>query len=376
MNKKIKFRYYIKLKKPFVFKNNLYFEKVYQLKEDENFYYFYVYNFNNKIYYDDSYTIEVLDLSKGKTKIFLRKYLITLLGLMLFILSLFLLNNNVTEIKFEKEEYYNQEVYEYVYNKLQGDKFKFINKKEINYINSEIRSIFYGYQWVSIKKKGTIIYIDIAKTDDDKIITDDNVPGGLYSKYDAIIKGYAIEKGTSLIKKDCSVNAGDELISGKITLYDNKYEFIHAKGYVIGEVAEYITLNIDKSTNDIVRTGRVFKDREYIFFGNKKNKEYNQFENFDVEYKDKFKIGNIFKIVDVYIYELKEVRNEYSLEDAYDYAKSEIISQFNENKKYQNEKIISLELINGYLKDDVYYVTYLLTSDKDISEFKEYIDIN
>ena len=74
------------------------------------------------------------------------------------------------------------------------------------------------------------------------------------------------------------------------------------------------------------------------------------------------------------IYELKEVHTEYSLEDAYDYAKSEIINEFNENKEYDNEMIKQIELINGYLKNDIYYVTYLVQSEKEISYFKEYIN--
>ena len=36
--------------------------------------------------------------------------------------------------------------------------------------------------------------------------------------------------------------------------------------------------------------------------------------------------------------------------------------------------IKQIELINGYLKNDIYYVTYLVQSEKEISYFKEYIN--
>lgn len=375
---KSKYRYYVKIQKPFIFKNNIYFEKTFNVTEDENYYYFYVYNYNHRLIDsldDDSkekLNIQIIDLKNNAFKQIINKYFITILGLLLFVSMLFILNRNITEIKFINEEYYDIEVYQYVYDYLNGDKYKFINKKTINEINEEIRSVFYKYQWISVVKKGTIIYIDIAKTDDDKTVVDDNTPGGLYSNYDAIIKGYAIEKGVSLIKKDISVSIGDELISGVLPLYDNKFEYIHAKGYVIGEVNEYITKEIDKRVENLVRTGRFTKVRKYAFFDKGSNKEYDQYDNYEVEYKSIFKLGKIFEVLDVYIYELKEDVREYTLEDAYEYTKSLIIDDFNANREFPSEKIISMQLINGYLKDNVYYVTYFVSIEKNISYFEPY----
>ncbi len=369
-----KYRYYFKIHKPFVFKDNIYFEKVFELKDDEDFYYFYVYNFNKNIYNDKTINFEVQKLNKGQIIEFIKKYLITFIGLLLFISVLFIINKNITEIRFSNNDYYDQEVYEYVFQKLDGTRFKFISQNQINKINKEIRSVFYKYQWISIRKEGTIIYIDIAKTDDDKLIDESKVPGGLYSEYDAIIKGYVIKKGTSLIKKDMSVSKGDELISGIITLYNNNVEFIHPHGYVIGEVTEYITIKVEKVHEDLIRTGNVITKNKIILFNKSKEEEFDQFENYETEKKSKFKLGNFLEIIELKIYELKEVHTEYSLEDAYDYAKSEIINEFNENKEYDNEMIKQIELINGYLKNDIYYVTYLVQSEKEISYFKEYIN--
>ena len=366
---KNKYRYYVKIKKPFIFKNNLYFEKVFNLSEDTEFYYFYVMGYKDSVL---NLECEIIDLYKGCKINFIKKYLITIIGLILFIFILSLVNNNVTEIKFKNDDLYDEEVYKYVCNKLKGNKYKFISNQQINNINENIRSVFYKYQWLSISKVGTIIYIDATLASDDQIENSNNQVGGLYSKYDAIIKGYFIKKGLSLIKKDVSVNVGDELISGKIPLYDNKVELIHPEGYVIGEVSEYITKEINKFESNIKRSGKFKKYRNFIFFGKTNNKEYKDYDNYDIEYKSIFKIDKIFEIQEVKIYENIEITNEYSLEDSKSYAKSLIIDEFNQNKLYDNEKIVDIKYINGYLNNDMYYVTYLIVSLKNISEFIPY----
>ena len=120
-------------------------------------------------------------------------------------------------------------------------------------------------------------------------------------------------------------------------------------------------------------TNRFFKKyRNFIFFGKTKYKEYDDYDNYDIEYKTIFKIGKIFEIQEVKIYENIEISNEYTLDDSINYAKSLIIDEFNQNKQYDNEKIIDLQYIKGYLDKDVYYVTYLIVSLKNISEFIPY----
>ena len=366
---KNKYRYYVKIKKPFIFKNNKYFEKVFNLSEDGEFYYFYVMNYKDSVF---DLECEIIDLYKGCKTNFLKKYLITLIGLVLFLFTLSLVNNSVTEIKFKNDDLYDDEVYHYVFDRLKGNKYKFISNYDINNINESIRSVFYKYQWLSISKVGTIIYIDATIAYDDQTENSNNQVGGLYSKYDAIVKGYVIKKGLSLIKKDISVSAGDELISGRIPLYDNKVELIHPEGYVIGEVSEYVTKEINKVEINIKRSGNFKKYRNFIFFGKTKYKEYDDYDNYDIEYKTIFKIGKIFEIQEVKIYENIEISNEYTLDDSINYAKSLIIDEFNQNKQYDNEKIIDLQYIKGYFDKDVYYVTYLIVSLKNISEFIPY----
>ena len=275
--------YYVKVRKPFDLKNNKYFNKIYNITEDDSFYYFYVNTYDKSINDDINNEIIIKKISKFKFKYFFTRYIVSVIGFICFIIILILINNSVTSIKFNDDYLYDQEVYDYVYNHLDGNNFKFLSKKQINEINKNIRSRFSNFQWISISKKGTIIYIDISKINDDKKNVKSDIPGGLYAKYDAIVKGYVIESGTSLIKTNTSVNKDDELISGIINLYDDKKEYVHPEGYVIGEVSEYITTKVDKINEKTIRTGKFIKKRKIIFLNEVKNFEVKEFENYEIE---------------------------------------------------------------------------------------------
>lgn len=297
---------------------------------------------------------------------FLKKYFISLLFIVIFIMLIIILNKTIIKIEFTNNEYYSKEVYDtvkeninYIY------KFGYLNK-DLETINKDLRSKFYQYQWINIEKKGTKLLINISKTNDDKVDNSEKRKGSLYSKYDAYILGYYCEQGKVIIQNNIFVNKGDELISGNVPGYNNNNNLVTAKGYVIGEVTEYISLNIKKVTVNEKRTGNMVKKISFKpSFNNIK------FEKYDYEIHNIFKIGN-FSLKKIYYYEKKEYKELISKDEAINIGINKINYLFNENKKYKFEKIISIKDINIVDKETYFQIHYKVNKIIDITEFISY----
>ena len=333
---------------------------------------------NGFIYFDcnlkefnDIEVLEIKDNYKNKVKKNIFLWGILFISFTIFCTFYVIMSKNVTEIRFLRPEMASKSIYESVEKYLDRYLCFAFLEKDVTEINKELRSEFYDYEWVSIKKEGTIIYIDVVNNKD--IINNDEkeIKGSLYSKYDAVIEGYFIEKGSSEIRLNRSVNKGDLLISGYIKHYNETLEYVEAKGYVIGTVIEEELLNIEKVKTEIVRTGNYQEKTIYVFNGKVLNNPISKYENYETEYKDVFNLFKIFNVKKVIFYELVTNESYYNIDKAKEVALQEIDKKFNEEKRYDFEKIIDKKIISIIENEYVYEICVSVKKKVDITEFIE-----
>ena len=313
---------------------------------------------------------ESIDLNKKRFLFFIKEYSITLIGILLFLFMLIIINRTITEIEFVDNNTYDEDVLNVINDELDTFyKFKFLNKK-LSLINDRLKQTFYEYEWINVEKEGSKLLVNITKsTDINNNINNDNFTyGSLYSKYDAYIIGYYVKNGKIVISNNMSVRKDDELISGIIPIYSDKYMYVKADGYVIGEVYENIDITVYKYNSFIERSGR-FITYNKVLFGNQDIDS--PFENYDTVITEVFSLFKFIKYVKVELYELVERNISYDSDSGNLYAKSQILKEFNENSKYDFEKIVSVKLLNMHETDDSYVYTYGVKSIRDITYFKE-----
>ena len=287
-------------------------------------------------------------------------------------LIIYFLSKIILKIEFFNNEYYSIEVYDYV-----NSKVKYVNKigllkEDISIINKDLRNKFYQYQWIDIEKKGTSIFINISKTTDDKIEVESDKVGSLYSRYDAYILGYYCKSGNILIQNNSFVQKDEELISGVIPKYNTNGEFVRASGYVIGEVTTFENIKIKKKIDERIRSGNITRYKQISFLKQKSNSPY---EEYEMEKRVLFKIGNLILLEEITYYELISNTITYNENDALIYGKSMIYNNFISNKKYDFEKIFSIKELNIKEDNSYFYLSYKVNKKIDICYFSD-IKIN
>lgn len=312
--------------------------------------------------------MEVLNMHRQKRNKLLDRYLITMIGMLFFLLFLINQSYTVTSVVFTNYNTYNVEIEKSVdqYFRKVGP-FRYLNK-DLNDINLELKSKFYEYEWIGVRKKGTILYLDIKILNDEIPPNNDSTPGSIYAKYEGIVKMYHVENGIVVVQEEQYIMQGDLLISGDIIHYGDIPEKSKAKGFVIAEVLEYQEFIIPKKEVQKIRTGRLEKNQNISFFkGNGKNES--KFTEYETEYEAPFLIKGMLKMNRYYNYEIKEVETYYTKEDAIRYGISKIYNQFKLNKKNEYEKIIFCNNINVEEEDSYYKLKYLVKTYKNIGEF-------
>lgn len=325
---------------------------------------------NNKNY-DDIELIEVVDNYKYNIKKNGLLWFIFIFGMVIFCAFFIIMSKTITEIRFLREEMYSKSVYESVEKYLDRYLCFAFLEKDIIEINKELRSEYFDYEWINIKKEGTVLYIDVIKNENVIIDNQRDIKGSLYSKYDTYIEGYYTERGSCELRLNRSVKKGDLLISGYIKHYDGRMELVGAKGYVIGTIIENEVINVDKINESIERSGNKEEKKIYVFNNKSLNNPLSSYENYEIEYKNIINIFNLFYIRKVTYYELITKTESVSKEEAESIALKNIEKEFNENKKYGFEEIIDKKIISVFENEYDYEICVAVKKKVDITELIE-----
>ena len=264
----------------------------------------------------------------------------------------------VSEIKVNGEYPINDEVINNIKsNEKKLFTFSFMN---LNYEakGKELRSIFYEYEWISVSKKGSVIYVDVVNSGQTNNKDNDVVLGDLISKCDAMISSYMVFSGKGIIKENQLVKKGDILIKGE------------AKGYILGVVYEEINITVMKENKEEVKTGNVNKYNLLNIFG--KDIRFNESSYLKKETQEElvFNIPWVLKINKIEEYEKNDIIKVYNKEEAIKKAITLIKTDFEGKKVLNDETILRIEPLITTDNNDSFIITFLVKKIISIGEYK------
>lgn len=289
------------------------------------------------------------------------------------IFIIFILNNFfVRKIEFKDKKYYNEEIYECVlnYSKKIGKYYFF--KDTINHISVELREKYYQYAYIGLLKRGSKVLIEIEtqtiKSEENK---SNNLIGEYVSKADGTIEKIKIESGNVLVKYNEVVKKDQILVTSNLLYNENlfsKDKIVPLKGYVIARTREYKEISVLKEEYIKIITNI---DKKKYNISYKNNKNYNQNNKFTKEY-NVFKIGN-FYLKKKITYNEEIIKVERNLNDALEYAKYLIYIEYINSFLFEEEEIISIDIIKIDENGNEFCCVFLVCSKQNIAIFNEKI---
>ncbi len=288
------------------------------------------------------------DLRKNRIKSIINKYLFFIISLCLFCYSFCFLDNIIVEIEI-KNNVSNIDT-SIVTSKLTKIGPVYYLKNSLTSIKEQIKDENDNLMFIEIAKVGTKLVLTENNYNNPNY-TNNNSYDNLYAKYDGFVLNYYVRQGKIMIQNNMYVKKGDLLISGLITGYVED-QYISPSGYVIAQVANYETIAINKSYFDNSKTGKVKIVK--TFFPNKVK------PSFDNYTKKEVKLFSFLPLYKVYLYETNNKKVNITKEEAKNLAISKIENKYNLLFEYDNEKIVSINLINCFENNDTFYVKYLV----------------
>lgn len=294
-----------------------------------------------------------------KLKDFFIKNLFYILGIVFFIVSLYINKIRIKEIVFNMEHPINYEIEEYINsNSTNLYKLKFLNKSLYN-INNEIRIKYYTYEWISINKKGNTLYVNITHNTINEIKNEETSYTKLISTKKGIIKYYKIHSGLSNnLEYNRSISENEILVEG-----NNPKGIILAETYTLKDISIPIIKEDTIYTLNNINTYNLslFKNKKSIYF--KKN----TFEKYDIKEKQIFNFFNIITLKKIELKEKSDIITLYGKEEAYEYAISTIKKDFISKRISNLEQIYEVYTLTETKTDTSYEYTFLIKSLENIA---------
>lgn len=313
--------------------------------------------------------IEYTNVYRQKLLRILKKHLISVIFLFLISFLLIYQNKSFVKIRFVNYNTYDQEVKDHLENFIvKKGPFFTLNDSILN-INKNLKVKFYYYEWISVKKTGSFLDVDIKKLDKYEYqYVDNQIVGNFYSKYDGIVKITYVQKGVVLVSINQSVMKGDLIVSGNRKYHIGGDDYIKPKGVIIGEVTDYKHITIPKTKEITIRTGKVEIDKKIIINNKYKKKIY---ENENIVFKNIINL-KYFKLSHIYHYEVMSFNIKYELDEAKELAIQDIKSK---TYDHELEKLISFDLLNVEEDENNFYLKFIVKEYLNLCEFQPLINV-
>ena len=227
-------------------------------------------------------------------------------------------------------------------------------------------------EWISITRDG-MKYIIRCEERKIKNINKENGYRHVVAKKDALIKLVTAKKGQIVKNKNTYVKKGDVIISGDISLNEEKKGTTSADGKVYGEVWYIVTVDYPFNYYEEVLTGKSKNILSFKFL----NKSINFFSSFkDKKVLDKTIVENKLlpiKLVYEHQEEVKIVDQILTEEQAINKAIEKGIEQMNMELE-DDEYIIKNKVLKAEIKESKVSVDIFFSIYEDITDYAEIIE--
>lgn len=177
-----------------------------------------------------------------------------LLSLIISFMLLFLLCNTIFDIKINSD---NKDIINIINNSL-SDNGIGVYKRKVSFdkLNSIKNKILEDnkdtLEWIEIREKGCIYYIDVTPRVKSNNNVDNSLPSDIVAEKDGVIKHIVIHRGSKVIDNGDYVKKGDILISGNIIKNENVIDKVHSEGVIYAETWKTVNISIPFKRIDYV----------------------------------------------------------------------------------------------------------------------------
>jgi len=177
-----------------------------------------------------------------------------LLSLIISFMLLFLLCNTIFDIKINSD---NKDIINIINNSLSDNGIDVYKRKvsfdKLNSIKNKILEDNKDtLEWIEIREKGCIYYIDVTPRVKSNNNADNSLPSDIVAEKDGVIKHIVVHRGSKVIDNGDYVKKGDILISGNIIKNENVIDKVHSEGVIYAETWKTVNISIPFKRIDYV----------------------------------------------------------------------------------------------------------------------------
>ena len=177
-----------------------------------------------------------------------------LLSLIISFMLLFLLCNTIFDIKINSDD---KDIVSIINDSLKDNGIDVYKRKvSFNTLNSIKNKILEDnkdtLEWIEIREKGCIYYIDVTPRVKSNNNVDNASPSDIVAEKDGVIKHIVVHRGSKVIDNGDYVKKGDVLISGNIIKNENVIDKVHSEGVIYAETWKTVNISIPFKRIDYV----------------------------------------------------------------------------------------------------------------------------
>lgn len=177
-----------------------------------------------------------------------------LLSLIISFMLLFLLCNTIFDIKINSDD---KDIANVINDSLKDNGIGVYKRKvsfdKLNSIKNKILEDNKDtLEWIEIREKGCIYYIDVTPRVKSNNNVDNALPSNIVAEKDGVIKHIVVHRGSKIIDNGDYVKKGDILISGNIIKNENVIDKVHSEGVIYAETWKTVNISIPFKRIDYV----------------------------------------------------------------------------------------------------------------------------
>lgn len=177
-----------------------------------------------------------------------------LLSLIISFMLLFLLCNTIFDIKINSDD---KDIVNIINDSLKDNGIDVYKRKvsfdKLNSIKNKILEDNKDtLEWIEIREKGCIYYIDVTPRVKSNNNVDNSLPSDIVAEKDGVIKHIVVHRGSKVIDNGDYVKKGDILISGNIIKNENVIDKVHSEGVIYAETWKTVNISIPFKRIDYV----------------------------------------------------------------------------------------------------------------------------
>lgn len=177
-----------------------------------------------------------------------------LLSLIISFMLLFLLCNTIFDIKINSND---KDIVNVINDSLKDNGIDVYKRKvsfdKLNNIKNKILEDNKDtLEWIEIREKGCIYYIDVTPRVKSNNNVDNSLPSDIVAEKDGVIKHIVVHRGSKVIDNGDYVKKGDILISGNIIKNENVIDKVHSEGVIYAETWKTVNISIPFKRIDYV----------------------------------------------------------------------------------------------------------------------------